>query len=249
MRNKPYTTAGTGIVYTGCRYLSFAKNISNHFLPAVKAKKFLTLLFLLALVFAFIDADAQHQRRGLRHKRGRGTVWVSPIVGGNYTIVMGDFATLYDWKPGFHAGLLANIGYRSRVLLEPGLMYSLKGAQSSFNSDVKLNLSYAEIITNVKIKVGYYDRVFFLAGPYTGFLVAANAVAGSEKADVVDQMSRFDFGINAGGGVQLKKGFAACLHYQYGLMNINTNVPGRPVTPKNTNSAAMLSLMYFFKPN
>jgi hypothetical protein len=214
----------------------------------MKATKILPLLFLSLFLLSCIDAEAQ-QRRGLRKKKNRGKMWIAPIVGANYSILLGDHALNYDWKPGVHGGALLDIGFRNHIVLEPGLIYSMKGTKYTKLDDVKLNMHYAELLFNFKIKVGYTERVNFIAGPYVGYLVAANVTDGSDNIDAKDELAPIDFGLNLGGGIQLKEGLAVSLHYDMGLANINEYIAGRPTTPKNTNSAVMLSVMYFIKAN
>jgi hypothetical protein len=214
----------------------------------MKATKIFSFILLALFALSFSDADAQ-QRRGLRHKKNRGKIWIAPIVGSNYSTLLGDRALDYDWKPGVHAGALADIGLRDRLVFEPGLIYSLKGTKYTNLDNVKLNMHYAELLANFKVKVGYTEMVNFIAGPYVAYLVAANATDGDNNVDAKDQLLPIDFGLNLGGGVQLKKGLAVSLHYDMGLANVNDYVPGQTITPNNTHSAIQLSVMYFFKGN
>jgi hypothetical protein len=212
----------------------------------MKSKYILSLLFLGLLLLQFTDADAQ-RRRGIRHRTASGKLWFGPIVGVNYANVMGDFAGDSDWKVGYHAGLLADIGITTDFVVEPTLLYSLKGVQSASESSVKLNLSYAEIQCNLKVKAGYYRTVNFFAGPFVAFLVSAKATNGEDKLDVKDQFNGIDFGINGGAGYQMKNGLGVTVRYELGIANINGDLPGQTVVPVSNTANAMLSFIYLLR--
>jgi hypothetical protein len=209
----------------------------------MNSKNIFSLMAIAAMLLLFIDADAQH-RRGVRHRRGGSKILIGPIVGANMSKITGDFSEEFDWKPGFHAGVFFNVGVVPRLVLEPVLLYSMKGSQLAEESSFKLNLNYADLLLNAKVRVGYDENLNFFAGPYTGYLIAANAVAGAESEDVTENFFRFDFGVNAGGGYQLSNGIGFSLRFQLGLSNINADIIGQSFVPVNHNGVGMLSVMY-----
>src|SRR5688572_5687282 len=77
-------------------------------------------------------------------------------------------------KPGFHAGVNAEIPVAPEFYVQPGILYSLKGAKSN-EADIKYNLSYVEIPLNFLYKPILGTGNLLLGfGPYVAFGVGGN---------------------------------------------------------------------------
>lgn len=146
----------------------------------------------------------------------------------------------YDMKPGFHAGVAADIPLNNFLSIEPALLYSNKGAKykgdilgSDF--DAKVNLHYLDIPVNFKVftQMDGGLRIYAAAGPYMGI-----GLAGKVKTKISEQgieetenekvkwgsgddnmLRRLDFGTTFGAGVEVKQ-LQIGLSYDLGLANI-----------------------------
>lgn len=156
----------------------------------------------------------------------------------------------YDWQPGFHAGLTADLLVSELFYLQPGLFYTTKGAQKN-NGDVKQTqtLSYIELPLNLLLKPRLGGgKLLVGAGPYVAYGIAGKNKIKSgnaaieldavfkEKITAVEYASAFlnsayfvkpwDFGGNVLLGYELKSGFLLQLNGQAGLYKINPRVEG-----------------------
>jgi hypothetical protein len=219
----------------------------------MRAKNIFSILLVTTLFLSCIDASAQNYHRGMKYRRHfrnhseSGKIYLGPIAGVNMAIVVGDGAYNNAMKLGFHGGALADFGAANYLIVEAGILYSVKGTQNDTMSSAKLNMNYLEMPLNAKVKLD--NGIYFFAGPYFGLLMSAKATDGTNSADAKKFFSDFDFGFNLGLGYQMKNGLGVNFHYGLGLANVNTNIEGRPDTPSNTNTALQLSLIYFFPLN
>jgi len=172
----------------------------------------------------------------------------------------GDYATSYDFKAGFQAGIVADFGITENFSIMPELLFSQRGAKySEEEPDYKINasvtLNYLQLPVNAayKFDLGYGSKLFVFAGPYIGYGISAKA-SGNAKGDGIEiddvpqvkfgskegEIKPFDFGVNVGVGYQYDKIFFK-LQYNQGLINISND---RDYTDRNMNVA--LSVGYFF---
>ena len=152
-------------------------------------------------------------------------------------------------SPGFNGGITADIPIGVDFYLQPGILYSLKGAKlknyeymgGRFTGD--LNLSYIEIplsllykpaLGNGKLMVGF--------GPYVAFGIGGKAeltnpsgtfdvnykkdVNGSDLVTTPFYYRPMDAGANIFAGYQFNNKFSVQLNSQLGLVKINSTIDG-----------------------
>jgi hypothetical protein len=148
----------------------------------------------------------------------------------------------YNLKTGFHIGVLAEVPVASEFYIQPGVLFSTKGARdnnSISGQDVKVNLSYIEIPVNFLYKpVLGKGRTLIGFGPYIGYAVGGKVKVGSVDTDIKFANSispsqesdpyykRFDAGANFIFGYEMNSRISAQLNAQLGLAKINPKVTG-----------------------
>lgn len=122
----------------------------------------------------------------------------------------------YEAKAGFHAGGLAHIHLSKSWALQPEIMYSGQGAQTS-NSKTRLHY------VNVPLQLQYmFDRGFRIqTGPQLGVLTAANVQQGDTKVDVKNSFKSADLGWVIGASYVGEAGLGIDARYNHGFTNIN----------------------------
>lgn len=166
-------------------------------------KSFIATIALLTVI-SVGTVQAQHVNVGI--KGGLNAYNLSNDNGGEY-----------DTKLGAHVGLLGHIHLSRQFGLQPELVFSMQGANSTVD-DSKLNLNYV----NVPLLVQYmFDNGFRIqAGPQIGFLMSAKADNGS-SVDVKDSFNNLDLGLSFGASyVQPSTGFGIDVRYNYGMSDI-----------------------------
>ncbi|RYY54808.1 MAG: PorT family protein [Chitinophagaceae bacterium] len=161
-------------------------------------------------------------------------------------------------KVGFNAGFNAEIPVGTDFYLQPGVLFSQKGAK--FGDDGKLNLSYVEVPVNFLYKPELGAGKMLLGfGPYFGV-----AVGGSYKVDGVDgdvdiefendatlltapyTLKRYDAGGNLLVGYEFANKLSFQLNAQLGMLNIAPKINGEETDYKVKNTGFGLSLGYRF---
>lgn len=157
---------------------------------------------------------------------------------------------------GYHAGVNAEIPIGSGFHLQPGVLYSLKGAGIPMNGgeNQKVKLHYLEVPVNFVYKpiLGTGNLVLGF-GPYAAFGIGGNVngreIDFTEKftSSSAPQYKRFDAGGNLFAGYEFANNFSFQLNTQLGMVNI------RPEDEQNTgdkskwkNTGFGLSLGYRF---
>ena len=187
-------------------------------------------------------------------------------AGGNLFNITGDNAAGndlgYKIKAGFHAGVNAEIPVGTDFYLQPGVLFSQKGAELDDNEG-KINLSYVEVPINFIYKPELGTGKMLLGfGPYFGV-----AVGGSYKpeggGDDVDfkfksdlttaealsgtpYLKRYDAGGNLLVGYEFANKLSFQLNAQLGLLKINPSVNDEDGETKWKNTGFGLSLGYRF---
>lgn len=156
---------------------------------------------------------------------------------------------------GFNAGLNAEIPIGSGTYIQPGVLYSMKGAEAK-NTDNKVKLSYVEIPVNFLYKPILGTGNMLLGfGPYVGFGIGGTQeinnverdvefVSDYEPANPAPQFNRVDAGANFLAGYEFANNLSFQLNAQLGLVNINPEIAGDKSKLKNTGFG--LSLGYRF---
>ncbi|MGZ8556812.1 MAG: porin family protein [Chitinophagaceae bacterium] len=133
-------------------------------------------------------------------------------------------------KTGFNAGVNAEIPVGIDFYLQPGLLFSTKGAKIG-ETDDKINLSYIELPINFIYKPSLgTGRLIMGFGPYAAF--AAGGSYKPENGEDVDiefgdqpgEMKRFDAGANLLAGYEFSNRLSFQLNAGLGLLKINNRV-------------------------
>ena len=143
------------------------------------------------------------------------TVKIGIKAGLNYANFNGsDIKT--DAITSYHAGLVAEIGLLNSFSIQPELLYSTQGASYKNAIDEYQNeLGYLSIPVMLKL---YVTKSLSLeAGPQASFLL-------SKKDEFnLNDYNTFDFGVNAGLGLQITKSLFAQARYTLGLTEVSKN--------------------------
>jgi hypothetical protein len=167
-------------------------------------------------------------------------------------------------KTGFHIGVNAEIPVAPEFYLQPGLLFSTKGAKED-KGDGKINVSYVEVPVNFIYKPTLGTGKLILGvGPYLGI-----AVGGKIKGDGADididfkndlnqseatafgttkwYQKRLDFGGNLVAGYELSNKFSFQLNAQLGMANLFPKIMGeKPDNTKMKNTNFGVSFGYRF---
>ena len=145
-------------------------------------------------------------------------------------------------KTGFNAGVNAEIPVGIDFYLQPGLLFSTKGAKYNFmNVEVKRNISYLELPVNFlyKPELGK-GRMLLGFGPYAAFAVGGtikgtNPDIDMEFGDQPGETKRFDAGANLLAGYECSNKLSFQLNAGLGLINMVNRLAGdSKTTIKNT---------------
>lgn len=141
----------------------------------------------------------------------------------------------------YKAGVVLDIGIAKGFYLQPGIFYSVKGAQINYDlgilgsGHVKSSVDYLEIPLNLayRYELGNAGAVFAAAGPYIGI-----GMKGKNKAEVTvptgipsqetdvkfgdadDEVKKIDYGVNFGVGYISPVGLYLRVQYGLGLANL-----------------------------
>ncbi|WP_207514928.1 porin family protein [Longitalea luteola] len=144
-------------------------------------------------------------------------------------------------KTGFHVGVNAEIPIASEFYLQPGVLFTTKGAKSKDDDDIKVNLSYIEVPINFLYKPALGTGKLLLGiGPYIAFAVGGKASdEDGEESDFKfkNEVSAAEYlqdpyarRIDAGGnflvGYEFSNKFSAQLNAQLGMLKINPEIEG-----------------------
>jgi hypothetical protein len=164
-------------------------------------KKILIGMFVLSAICVFQVREASAQ------------VKFGPIAGLNVSDVSGDVNS-DGMLIGAHLGGFVNLGITDFLMIEPQLLFSMKGAKGS-GDDLRMNWIEVPIWLRYEMESG----LNFNAGPYIGLLLSADA-----GGDVKDGFKSTDFGFGAGLGYQMSGGLGFHLNYNFGLSNIGEDI-------------------------
>jgi len=140
-------------------------------------------------------------------------------------------------RTGFHAGVNAEVPLGTGFYVQPGVLYSQKGAE--FDNDAELQLSYIEVPVNLLYKpVLGTGRMLLGFGPYVGFGIdgkykAANGAEGEVEFEneipanpsAAAYVKRMDAGANLLAGYEFANNLSFQINAQLGLVNIRPDVP------------------------
>lgn len=163
-------------------------------------------------------------------------------------------------KVGFNVGVNAEIPLADEFFLQPGVLFSTKGAKAK-EGDGKLNIAYVEVPVNFLYKPEVGDGKLLLGvGPYIGIGVGGKLKGDGDDVDIkftndikdindLDgyPMKRLDFGGNLLFGYEFSNKFSVQLNAQLGLANLTPKVMGeKPENAKAKNTGFGVSVGYRF---
>jgi hypothetical protein len=159
---------------------------------------------------------------------------------------------------GFHGGINAEIPVGTGSYIQPGVLYSMKGAEQQ-DSDNKVKLSYIEVPINFVYKpiLGTGNMVLGF-GPYVAWGIGGKTKIAGTEYDIVfkdtytnnasaNVFKRFDAGGNLLAGYEFANKVSFQVNAQLGLVNINPELEGASGDKtKWRNTGFGLSLGYRF---
>ncbi|RYY57664.1 MAG: PorT family protein [Chitinophagaceae bacterium] len=161
-------------------------------------------------------------------------------------------------KVGFNAGVNAEIPVGEDFYVQPGLLFSQKGAKAD-GSDAKVNLSYVELPVNFIYKPELGTGKMLLGfGPYFGVAAGGSIKpdGGGEDVDIEFgnnqelgdpfTLKRFDAGGNLLVGYEFANKLSFQLNAQLGMLNLAPKAAGQETDAKIKNTGFGLSLGYRF---
>jgi hypothetical protein len=168
----------------------------------------------------------------------------------------------FKMKTGFNIGVNAEIPIAPDFYVQPGLLFSTKGAKEEVTGadDFKVNISYLEVPINLLYKPTLGDGKLLLGfGPYVGVAVGGKFKQGSKDVDikfsndvkstdpnVSNTIKRLDFGGNLLAGYELSSKISFQLNAQLGMSNLTPKYDGKKSDAKLKNTGFGISVGYRF---
>jgi hypothetical protein len=189
-------------------------------------------------------------------------------AGVNFQNLTGEIANTdldMKMKTGFHIGVNAEIPVAPEFYLQPGLLFSTKGAKED-GGDAKFNVSYVEVPVNFIYKPTLgAGKLILGVGPYLGIGVGGKIKGDGADVDVKFKndldtkdatdfsngktwfMKRLDFGGNLLAGYELTSKLSFQLNAQLGMANLFPKVNGEKAdNTKIKNTGFGVSVGYRF---
>jgi len=153
----------------------------------------------------------------------------------------------YHFKPGFHAGLLANIHLSNELELEPAIEYSEMGYDCFITQiddmildDVKCKVSSHYLSVPITLKCFVFKGAFLECGPQIGYLLSKKEHIDNYEPVNCDNVELFDFGYFGGIGYRFSNCISLSARYYESLTNNYKKYDG------GRNRCFQLSLSYIF---
>jgi hypothetical protein len=146
---------------------------------------------------------------------------------------------------GFNAGVNVEIPVAPDFVLQPGLLFSLKGSQVTEDFDATITVNYIELPINFIFKpVLGNGRLLLGIGPYLAYGISGKAKATIAEVDIEKDikfesnlstsqrlddevyLKRFDAGANLLAGYEFGFGISFQLNAQLGLLKVNPGYDG-----------------------
>lgn len=162
-------------------------------------------------------------------------------------------------KTGFHVGVNAEIPVADEFFVQPGVLFSTKGAKAK-EGDGKINISYIEVPVNFVYKPELGDGKLILGvGPYIGIGVGGKVKGEGSDEDIKFKsnvkagdaeafyLKRIDAGGNLLVGYEFSNKLSFQLNAQLGLTDINPKFEGESAgKAKTKNTGFGVSVGYRF---
>ena len=147
--------------------------------------------------------------------------------------------TVETMKPGFHAGIYAQVKLHSMFFIQPEVLYSMQGGMEKdvdefFNQTIstKTTLTSHNVIVPIMLQFSPIKMITIEAGPQFGFnlgmsshnVVTTQGLVDSEtEGDYTfesDDYNMFDFGLAAGLKLNVASNVNIYARYNFGLTNV-----------------------------
>jgi len=158
-----------------------------------------------------------------------------------------------DLKTGFNVGVNAEIPVGIDFYLQPGLLFSTKGAKYNFQgTEATRNISYLELPINFLYKPELGDGHLLLGfGPYAAYALGGKIKGGGSDIDMefgneIGETKPFDAGANLLAGYEFSNNLSFQLNAGLGLLNMY-NRPDGDSESSVKNTGFGVSLGYRFK--
>ncbi len=182
-------------------------------------------------------------------------------AGVNFTTITGKNASGSrldnNIKTGVNLGLNAEVPVGTGLYVQPGVLYTQKGAE--YNDNTSLKLTYVEVPVNLIYKpVLGAGRMLLGFGPYVGFgLGGKHKAANGDETDVEftkdydasinkPQLKGIDYGANFLAGYELSNNLSFQLNAQLGLAEMTPQSNGSDAGGKQNNTGFGVSIGYRF---
>ena len=201
------------------------------------------LLFLIAIaVLTFNSSFAQDEETSSDNG-----IKFGAKIGGNLSTLTDDGDFTPSNKTGFHIGAVINIAISEKFSIQPEVVYSQQGAETSnwFSADnINLQLDYLNIPIMAEYKI--IDGLRAQAGPQFGFNTSSKLTyKDDDNSDYKDNTASFDIGVGFGAQYELNFGLFFQARYVIGLSNVIEDTTVDPGTDTK-NRIINLSVGYFF---
>lgn len=198
--------------------------------------KNLLLLYSALLIGVCTSVQAQNLRLGFK-------------TGLSFTSFVGPDAADASSKPGFQAGLLANLRFNDLLSVQPEVQYSTKGAKIGRGNTISGSQSLKYLDVPVLVRANYH-QFFAEAGPQLGILLSAAAtndlIIPATTANNKSLFNPLDVGYAIGAGVQAASGPFAGVRYNGGIRNIAKSGTTNNQLPEGRNSALQFYVGFLF---
>jgi Outer membrane protein beta-barrel domain len=153
---------------------------------------------------------------------------------------------------GFNAGLLTQVSIFKKFIIQPELLYSVKGHKfpaTNFDGGGTLSLNYI----SVPVLVGFRPtkKLSVLAGPEFNFLTSANSKFDGKDHDVSKIYRKFDMAVDISVAYKIIAGLGAELRYSYGFDDlvdaIITDQNGNDIGKDRVGSNRVFQCGFFYK--
>jgi hypothetical protein len=161
--------------------------------------------------------------------------------GANLSDVYNSEGLNYDYKFGFHGGLLAHIHIAKHFAIQPEVVYSRQGARFHYQDDnAQLRLNYINVPVLFQYMFGNGFRL--QAGPQVGFLVNSALKNDDFYYSRPNTFNKVDFAAAVGASYVSAMGLGIDARYVHGFIDVTDG----PAT--STNRGFQLGLFYLFNP-
>jgi len=164
-------------------------------------------------------------------------------------------------KTGFHIGVNAEIPVAPEFYIQPGVLFTTKGAKDD-ESKAKSNISYIEVPINFLYKPELGGGKLLLGvGPYVAFGVGGKVnpdngddvdiefekeITGAQYLSGKPYLKRFDAGGNLLFGYEMSNKVSVQLNAQLGMVNINPEIEGISDKTKMKNTGFGVFRGYYY---